>query len=114
MADWDSIIRPDLINIVHYFQSLGVEEFAIFGMCWGGQIATLSAIELSDYFKAGGLVHPAFISNDEAYYVRIPLYLIPTGDGFDMVTSQFINVNVALLLLRKLFSINLVSILPSA
>lgn len=87
VANWNTIVRPDLIQIVNYYRSQGVEEFAIFGMCWGGEIATLSAIELSDYFKAGGMVHPAFITNEQAYYVRMPMYVMPTGDQMDMVTS---------------------------
>lgn len=85
VADWDTIIRPDLINIVRYYQSQGVQEFAIFGMCWGGQIGTLSAIHLSDYFRASGIVHPAFITNDEAPLVRIPMYLMPSREQPDMV-----------------------------
>lgn len=63
-----------------------MEEIGIFGMCWGGEIATLSAIDLSSYFRASGMVHPAFVTNDQAYSVRIPMYLMPTGDQFDMVT----------------------------
>lgn len=55
-------------------------------MCWGGEISTLSAIELSNYFKAGAIVHPAFVTNAQAYSVQIPMYLMPTGDQMDMVT----------------------------
>lgn len=86
VGDWNSIIRPDLINIVRYYQSQGVEEFGIFGMCWGGQIGALSAIELSDYFKASAIVHPSFVTNDQAPTVRIPMYLMPSRDEPDMVT----------------------------
>lgn len=60
-------------------------------MCWGGEISTLSAIELSDYFKAGAMVHPAFITNDQAYSVRMPMYLMPTGDQMDMVIINNFN-----------------------
>ncbi|KAJ6642236.1 putative AIM2 family protein C30D10.14 [Pseudolycoriella hygida] len=85
VGDWNSIIRPDLINIVQYYRSQGVEEFAIFGMCWGGQIGALSAIELSDYFKASAIVHPSFVTNDQAPSVRIPMYLMPSRDEPDML-----------------------------
>jgi len=85
VADWESIIRPDLINIVHHYQALGVEEFAIYGMCWGGSVAALSAIELYNYFNASALVHPSLVTNDQAHYVRSPMYLMPSGDDPDML-----------------------------
>lgn len=91
VGDWDSIIRPDLINIVHYYQSLGVEEFAIFGMCWGGSVATLSSIELYSYFNASALVHPSLVTNDQAYDVRTPMYLMPSQDEPDMVSLSLVN-----------------------
>lgn len=78
-------MRPDLINIVQYYQSQGVEEFAIFGMCWGGLIGTLSAIELSDYFQASAIVHPSMVTDDHAPLVGIPMYLMPSRDEPDMV-----------------------------
>lgn len=52
VGDWDLIVKPDLVNLVHHYQSKGVEEFAIFSMCYGGGMATNAAIELSEYFKA--------------------------------------------------------------
>lgn len=79
---------PDLINAVRYYRSQGVQEFAIFGMCWGGQIGTLAAIELSDYFKASGIVHPSNVSNNQAPLVRMPMYLLPSRDQPDMVTEH--------------------------
>ncbi len=84
-ADWDTVVKPDLINIVRYYQSQGVEEFAMFGMCWGGRIGTSAAIELSDYFKAIGIVHPSNVNNSEASSVRIPMYLLPSSAQPDMV-----------------------------
>lgn len=86
MGDWDLNVKPGLINLVrHYQQTRGVEEFAIYGMCWGADIATLAAIELSTYFKASGLVHPSFVTDDQAEFVRIPMYLMPAGNDVDMV-----------------------------
>lgn len=77
---------PDLINIVRHYQSQGVEEFAIFGMCWGGKVATLASIHLSDMFKASGLVHPSSVQDDEAVQINIPMYLMPANNDPDMVT----------------------------
>jgi len=85
VGDWDSIVRPDLVNIVQHYQSLGVEEFAIFGMCWGGQIAALSAIELFSEFRASASIHPSFVTNDQAPLVRMPMYLMPSRDEPDML-----------------------------
>jgi len=85
VANWERIIKPDLINIVLHYQSLGVEEFAIFGMCWGGQIAALSAMELGSYLQASAIVHPSFVSNDQAQLVTIPMYLMPSRDEPDMI-----------------------------
>lgn len=85
VGDWNTVIKPDLINLVHHYQSEGVEEFAIFGMCFGGRIATLAAIELSEYFKASGLVHPSSVTDDQAENVLIPMYLMPASNDPDMV-----------------------------
>lgn len=87
-ADWESVVRPDLLNIVTHYRNQGVEEFALFGMCWGGRIGTSVAIELSDYFKASGIVHPSNVNNNEAPSVRIPMYLLPSSAQPDMVISN--------------------------
>jgi len=85
VGDWNSIVKPDLINVVQHYQSEGVEEFAIFGFCWGGKVATLASIELSEFFKASALVHPSSVTNDEALDVQIPMYLMPTQNEPDML-----------------------------
>ncbi len=86
VGGWDLIVKPDLINLVrHYQQTKGVEEFAIFGMCFGGEIATLAAIELSEYFKAGGSVHASLVTDDQLENVRLPMYLMPARTDPDMV-----------------------------
>lgn len=54
-------------------------------MCWGSLISVLTAIELSDYFKASAIVHPSFVTNDQAPSVKIPMYLMPSRDDPDMV-----------------------------
>jgi len=85
VANWEAIVRPDLINLINYYRNQGVEEFAIYGFCWGGLIATLSSIELSDYFQASAMIHPSLITIDQAYNVRVPMYLMPSGDEPDML-----------------------------
>lgn len=89
VGNWDSIVKPDLINIVSHYGSDGVVEFAIFGMCWGGKVATLAATHLGDKFKASGLVHPSQVTNEEAVNVTIPMYLMPTQGEPDMVNLSY-------------------------
>jgi len=84
VGDWNGIVKPDLINLVRYYQTKGIVEFAIFGMCWGGKVATLAAIDLSEYFKASGVVHPSFVIPEEADEVKIPMYLMPARDDINM------------------------------
>jgi len=84
VGNWDSVVKPDLINLIRHYQNEGVEHFAIFGFCWGGKVATLAAIELSEYFKASGLIHPSLVENSEAVDVKIPMYLMPSQDEPDM------------------------------
>lgn len=90
VGNWDGIIKPDLINIVNYYRNRGVEEFAIFGMCFGGGISTLAAIELSDLFKASALVHPASVSTEQAAEVKIPMFLMPASNDVDLVCKSLI------------------------
>jgi len=85
VGDWNTVVRPDLLNVLSYYTSQGVEEFSIFGMCWGGRQATNSAIELGDFFKAAAIVHPAGVANSEAVNVRIPMYLMPSSNQTDML-----------------------------
>lgn len=85
VGNWNSTIKPDLINVIRHYQSQGVQEFALFGMCFGGQVGTYAAIELSDYLKATAVVHPRSFSNEQALLVKIPMYLMPSRDQPDMV-----------------------------
>lgn len=84
------MIRPDLINIVRHYRNEGVEEFGIFGMCFGAKVATLASIHLSDLFKASALVHPSLVTNDEARDVKIPMYLMPAMSDLDMVVYVYL------------------------
>lgn len=90
MGDWDSVVKPDLINIVNHYEKDGVTDFAIFGFCWGGKVATLASIHLSDKFKASGLIHPSSVTNDEAVDVKIPMYLMPSSNEPDMVSLLYL------------------------
>ncbi|KAJ6638609.1 putative AIM2 family protein C30D10.14 [Pseudolycoriella hygida] len=85
VGDWDSIVRPDLLSILEYYKTKGVMEFGIFGFCWGGKVATLTATHLSEEFKAAGIVHPSAVTNEEAVGVNIPMYLMPTRNDLDMM-----------------------------
>jgi dienelactone hydrolase len=93
VGDWETIVKPDLINLVEAYKDRGVNEFAIFGMCWGGKVATLAATELKNEFKAAGLVHPSSVTNEEANGVQIPMYLMPTASEPDMVRHLFAHIS---------------------
>jgi len=84
VTDYNAVIKPDLLNLVAHYQAKGVEEFAIYGMCYGGKIATLAAIELNEYFKASALVHPSSVTTEEADDVKIPMYLMPASTDLNM------------------------------
>jgi len=90
VTDWGTIVKPDLINIVQYYRSKGVEEFGIYGMCYGGRISALASIEISEYFKASALVHPSGVTDGQAEFVQIPMYLMPASNDPDM--SEFYRV----------------------
>ncbi|XP_037045735.1 carboxymethylenebutenolidase homolog [Bradysia coprophila] len=90
VGNWDTIVKPDLINVVDHYKNDGVREFAIFGFCWGGSVAMQVSIELADRFKASGLVHPSGVSNETAVNVQIPMYLMPAQNDADM--SQYYEV----------------------
>jgi len=85
VGDWESVVKPDLINIVSHYKNEGVEEFGIYGMCFGGKVATLASIHLSDLFKASALIHPSLVTNDEAFDVKVPMYLMPAMSDLDML-----------------------------
>lgn len=110
-GNWNTTIRPDLINVVRYYQSQGVQEFALFGMCFGGQTGTYAAIELSDYLKATAVVHPRSFSNEQAPLVKIPMYLMPSRDQPDMVIAFRKIEKIYCFLIRNF---NLVAILSSS
>jgi len=93
VGDWETIVKPDLINLVEAYRDRGINEVAIFGMCWGGKVATLAATELRDYFKASAIVHPASVANSEADGVEIPMFLMPTANEPDMVSFSYNNYN---------------------
>lgn len=89
-GSWDHIVKYDVATVINSFQSRdNISEVGIFGMCWGGKVATLAATEI-DEIKAAGLVHPSSVSNSEADGVRAPMYLCPTKDEPDMVIFLFI------------------------
>jgi len=85
VGNWELVVKPDLMEIVDHYKAEGVEEFAIFGMCWGGKVATLASTELNTLFKAAAMVHPASVANSEADGVKIPMYLMPTANEPDML-----------------------------
>jgi len=85
VGNWELNVRQDLINVVRHYQSQGVQEFAIYGNCWGGRIATLAASELYMEFRASAFITPLHMTNALAPAVRIPLFLVPSRDEPDLL-----------------------------
>jgi dienelactone hydrolase len=84
-GNWDTIVKYDIATVINAFQSReNITEVGIFGMCWGGKVATLAATEVRE-IKVAGLVHPSSVNNSEADGVRVPMYLLPTKDEPDML-----------------------------
>lgn len=88
VTDWNRIVKPDLINLVQYYRSRGIEEFGILGFCWGGKVAELAAIQMDGSFKASAIIHPSSIVDEEAEEVKIPMYLMPAQGDLEMVNFE--------------------------
>lgn len=86
-GNWKKNVKTDVQTVIeHYKRTEEVSSVGIFGFCWGGRIALDAVIELNE-IKAGGLVHPSLIKNEEAESVKCPLILLPAKDEPDMVLS---------------------------
>jgi len=85
VANWNNNVRPDILSVLNFYRSQGVQEFGIYGQCWGGRIAVLAAIELFNDFSASAFVHPLYVQNAQAPAVRVPMYIIPSRDEPDFL-----------------------------
>lgn len=84
-GNWQKTVKADVQRVIeHYKQTEGITSVGIFGFCWGGRTSLSAALEI-DEIKAGGLVHPALVKNEEADSVKRPLILLPAKDDIDMV-----------------------------
>jgi len=87
VGNWERTVRDDTAALMnHYRTTENVTEFGIFGFCWGGKIATQAA----SYFnvtelRAGAMIHPSSVANDEAEGVQVPMYLLPTQNEPNML-----------------------------
>lgn len=87
-GNWNKNVKTDVQNVIqHYKRTEEITSIGIFGFCWGGRITLDAALEI-DEIKAGGLVHPSLIKDDEAERVRRPLILLPSKNEADMVYSD--------------------------
>lgn len=88
-GNWNKNVKADVQTVIDYYKrSEDITAVGVFGFCWGGRITLDAVIEL-DGIKAGGLVHPSLVKNEEAESVRRPLILLPAKDEPDMVNYQF-------------------------
>lgn len=84
-GSWKKNVKTDVQTVIDYYKkNEEINSVGIFGFCWGGRISLDAVIEI-DEIKAGGLVHPSLIKNEEAESVKTPLILLPSKDEADMV-----------------------------
>lgn len=84
MANWDTVVRYDIRNLLRYYNNQGIWRLGIFGFCWGGEIAAKAAGKFPQ-FRVAGAVHPFSLKEEVVKEVKIPLYLLPCRDDPDLV-----------------------------
>lgn len=88
-GNWNKNVKTDVQTVIeHYKNAEQINSVGIFGFCWGGRITLDAVLELSE-IKAGGLIHPSLIKNEEAESVKCPLILLPAKDEPDMVPKPY-------------------------
>lgn len=91
-GNWDKTVKHDMqCAINHYLGQKVVKNIAVYGFCWGGLMAIRSAQDSSLPVKAGGLVHPARWTMDDAQTVKKPLVIMPSMNENDMVNYKLRN-----------------------
>jgi len=84
-GSWDNIVQWDIKTVINAFATRdNITEVGIFGMCWGGKVATLASTFV-DEIKVAGLVHPSSVNNSEVDGVKNPMYLLPSQNEPDMI-----------------------------
>ncbi|WFC98347.1 carboxymethylenebutenolidase [Malassezia yamatoensis] len=69
----------DVRSVVDELKSNGAKMIGLYGFCWGGKVA--SQLAQSDSPFAGvAIVHPAFISPDDAKPISVPFAFFPSKD----------------------------------
>ncbi|OZJ02613.1 hypothetical protein BZG36_04286 [Bifiguratus adelaidae] len=74
---------PDLNAVKSMLQKQGVNQIGLVGFCWGAKIAVQATGESKDY-AAAALIHPSFISIDDAKSAQAPVMVLATKDEPDM------------------------------
>jgi dienelactone hydrolase len=66
-----------------------IEEWAVFGTCWGGKLAAMLSTE-GTLFRVAGQAHPSLIEIGDAEKVAIPMVVLPSVDEVPEVRSPCI------------------------
>lgn len=64
-----------------------IDEWAVFGTCWGAKLAALLSRE-GTAFKTAGQAHPSLIELGDAGQVVIPMVVLPSVDEVPEVRSD--------------------------
>jgi len=84
-GSWENVVKKDLEQLIPTYKAGGAKKIGVFGFCWGGKISVNCSDELSNDIGAAVLIHPAFVTTDDADRVKVPLLAVPSKDDADFV-----------------------------
>jgi len=70
---------PELVAVANALRKEGFEKVGAIGYCWGGKLSILAGTS-PDAFDAVAVVHPAFLANEDADNLAVPIGFYPTKD----------------------------------
>ncbi|CAM9246966.1 unnamed protein product [Choristocarpus tenellus] len=79
-GNWETKIRESLATVMdHMRNSMGAAVFGVVGFCWGGSVAMRAAgLGAEAGIKATVSVHPAFLHEELAAEVKVPMLIMPS------------------------------------
>ncbi|CAM9404270.1 unnamed protein product [Discosporangium mesarthrocarpum] len=84
-GDFDTVVRPGVESTMEFLKGKGAETFGVIGFCWGGAMAMkMAALGGGDSpIKAAACAHPAFLTEELAAEVKVPMLIMPSKDDPD-------------------------------
>jgi len=82
VGTWEKI-SVDINAVVEDERKKGAQKFGVYGFCWGAKIA-VQATKDGATFIGAGLIHPSFVTEEDAKVAQAPILALPTKDDPDM------------------------------